>query len=90
MVKNSFDKWGNGARSIARIEFEDDPTGHFIFIKKTGDEIVYSDPQSGNIIDIEETLTRCTPLAYHYWFMRVDNRELTDLVSNAVENREEK
>ena len=88
-VKESFEKWGNGARAVARIEFEDDPTGHFIFIKKTGNEIIYSDPQIGDIIDIEETLMRCTPLAYHYWFMRVDNRELTDFVSDAVKNHEE-
>lgn len=40
------------------------------------------------IIDIEDTLSRCTPVADRYWFTRVDNRDLTDLVSEAVKNRE--
>ena len=49
-------------------------------------KIVYTDPQTNKIRDIDQTLANCTPKKGEIWLMRVDNRELTALVDDAVED----
>ena len=87
-IKNEFDKWGNGSRAIVRVKWNEDNggCGHFFSARREGDKIIYEDPQSGTVRDIAETLKNCSPLYGDTWIMRVDDRKLTDLVKEAVEN----
>lgn len=87
-IKNEFDKWGNGSRAIVRVKWNEDngDCGHFFSARREGDKIIYEDPQSGTVRDIDGTLEQCSPLYGDTWIMRVDDRKLTDLVKEAVEN----
>jgi hypothetical protein len=89
MIKNAFDEWGNGARAIFRIKWKNSNSAHFISIRRDGDEIIFSDPQSNKFrIDYDTFIKRVSIGKYQNWFMRVDDRELNDLVTLAVKNRE--
>lgn len=48
--------------------------------------MIYTDPQSNKIRDIDDTLEKCTNAPWRLWLMRVDHRKLTKLVAEAVEN----
>ena len=87
-VKEEFDKWGDGARAVVRAGWDRSHGGggHFFSARREGDKIVYEDPQAGTVLDIDATLEKCSPLYGDTWIMRVDDRELTDLVREAVEN----
>ena len=87
-IKDEFDKWGDGSRAIVRIGWDSDHGGggHLFSARREGGRIVYEDPQAGTVRDIGETLKSCSPLYGDTWLMRVDDRELTNLVGEAVEN----
>lgn len=87
-VKNEFDKWGDGSRAIVKVKWNEDngDCGHFFSARREGDKIIYEDPQSGTVRDIVGTLKNCSPLYGDTWLMRVDDRKLTNLVKEAVEN----
>lgn len=89
VAKDSFDKWGDGARAIVRVQWQRQygGNGHFFIARRVGDKIIYEDPQSGKIRDIEDTLSKCTPNYKKIWIMRVDNRDVSDKVKYAVQNR---
>lgn len=89
MIKNAFDEWGDGARAIFRIKWKNSNSAHFISIRRDGDDIIFSDPQTNNLkIDFDSYIKRVSIGKYQNWFMRVDDRELNDLVTLAVKNRE--
>lgn len=87
-AKEKFDEWGDGSRAIVRVKWDDDNggCGHFFSARREGDRIIYEDPQAGIVRDIDATLEKCSPLYGDTWIMRVDDRKLTDLVKEAVEN----
>ena len=87
-VESAFDEWGDGARAIVGVGWDRDHGGggHFFSARREGGKIVYEDPQSGAVRDIDGTLEKCSSLYGDNWVMRVDDRKLTDLVKEAVEN----
>ena len=87
-VTKAIDEWGEGSRAIIRLKWMQKygGNGHFIFLRKDGNELIFSDPQSGKILDIKEKLKKVTTGKNNMWIMRVDNRNLTDNVVYAVEN----
>ncbi len=89
IVQKAFSTWGGNARAVVRVEWTaiaGGREGHFFSVHMENGQIIYTDPQINEIRDIDETLKDCTPSPYRMWVMRVDNRELTDLVEEAVEN----
>ena len=50
-------------------------------------KIIYEDPQSMEIIDINDVLKDCTTVSNQLWAMRIDNRKMNDLVNKAVKGR---
>ena len=54
--------------------------------QREGDRVIYKAPQSGSVLDMDGALENCSPLYGDTWFMRVDDKKLTDLVREAVEN----
>jgi len=90
-VEEAFREWGEGARAIVRVQWQKQygGNGHFFTAMLQNGKIRYVDPQSGKVRDIDETLSNCTTSANRMWLMRVDNRNLTDLVTYAVQNRED-
>lgn len=88
LIQDSFNEWGDGARAIVRVRWTKQygGNGHFFNAIREGNTIKYVDPQSNTIRDIDETISRCTTGKAQLWLMRVDNRELSDLVGLAVEN----
>lgn len=89
MIHDAFKEWGDGARGILRIKWKNSNSAHFISIRRDGNDIIYSDPQSNQLrIDFDKYIKWVSISRYQNWFMRVDNRELTDLVTLAVKNVE--
>lgn len=87
-IESEFKNWGDGSRAVIRLKWtrKYGGNGHFINAVRKEDSILYIDPQSGKVLDINEKLSHCTTGKNQMWFFRSDNRELTDLVSLAVEN----
>lgn len=87
-IENEFDKWGDGARAVVRVGWDRNHGGggHFFSARREGDRIIYEDPQAGTVRDIDGMLEKCSPLYGDTWIMRVDDRKLTDLVKEVVEN----
>ena len=88
VIKQSFDKWGDGARGVVRVQWTKayGGNGHFIFARRVGDKIIFEDPQSGVVRDIADTLKKTTTGAYRMWVMRVDNREVNDNIVYVINN----
>lgn len=90
-IKECFEKWGDGSRAIVRVQWTQKAgkgNGHFFTARREGDKIIYTDPQIGKARDIDDTLRRCTIAKNSLWIMRVDNREFSDAVVDAIQNRE--
>nr|DAK83485.1 MAG TPA: minor capsid protein [Caudoviricetes sp.] len=87
-VESAFDEWGDGARAIVRVKWDrrHGGCGHFFSARREGDKIIYEDPQAGTVRDIDGTLANCTRDSGELWVLRVDDRNLTDLVKEAVTN----
>ena len=88
-IEDAFAKWGDGARAIVRVGWmkKHGGGGHVFNAVRKGNEIIYIDPQTNKRRNLEETLKRCTTAKNELWVMRVDNRELSDNVKYAVQNR---
>lgn len=88
IIQKAFDEWGDGARAILRLKWtqKNGGNGHFINAFRNGNKIVYYDPQPGKYKNIDDVLKDCSTGSYQLWLMRVDNRDLTDLVTLAVKN----
>ena len=84
-IEAAFDQWGDGARGIIRVKWHKG-NGHFFSVRRENGSLIYEDPQNGTVLDIDKTLKMCTSAKGQLWFMRVDDRDLTDLVEEAVEN----
>lgn len=90
-LEKAFAKWGDDARAVIRIQWTKkagNSEGHFFMCRKEAGELVFEDAQINRRRDLEATLEDCTRLDQKLWFMRVDNRDLSDLVVDAVENVE--
>lgn len=87
-VSDAFEEWGDGARAVVRVKWDrrHGGGGHFFSARREGDKIVYEDPQAGTVRDIDTTLDNCSSGRGQLWMMRVDDRSLTEFVSEAVEN----
>ena len=87
-VVDAFSRWGNGARAIVRVKWaiKYGGHGHVFNAHVENGHIVYTDAQSNKIRDIDEDLSHGTTSRNMYWIMRVDNRKVSNLVSEAVEN----
>ena len=83
-AKQAFAEWGDGARAIVRVEWNNG-RGHFFSAERVGNTIVYTDLQSATVRDILDTLSLCTGKSNRLWLMRVDNRDLNNLAQYAVE-----
>lgn len=93
-VNAFFDTWGDGARAIIRVTWHERYGGdalsrmHALIAKRVGGKIVYLDPQTNKVRNINETLKN-TSDKFPPWILRVDNKEVSDLITYAVQNREE-
>ena len=87
-VSQAFAQWGDKARAIVRVEWLHKYGGaaHVFSAHVENGRIVYTDPQINKILDIDDVLQKCTTASNRLWLMRVDNRNLTNLVKDAVEN----
>ena len=91
-VQKLFDGWGSDARAFMRVMWDKQLTGteyyipHVFVVKKINGEIVYLDPQLGVKRDIDDTLSKCAERAFQ-WIMRVDDKDFSELVTYAVQNR---
>ncbi len=87
-VSDAFEEWGDGARAVVRVKWDrrHGGGGHFFSARREGDKNVYEDPQAGTVRDIDTTLDNCSSGREQLWMMRVDDRSLTEFVSEAVEN----
>ena len=87
-VKDAFSRWGDGARAIIRVKWlrAHGGNGHLFSCHCENGKVVYTDPQKGEMRDIDATLAICTPSPGQMWIMRVDDRRLTGLVKEAVFN----
>lgn len=88
-VEESFSRWGDGSRAIIRVKWNaaHGNGGHFIFARNVNGGIIYTDPQSGKVLNIAETIEHTTQGRNHMWIMRVDNKEVNENVLYAVRNR---
>ena len=88
VMKESFDKWGDGARGIVRVQWTKayGGNGHFIFARRVGDQIIFEDPQSNVVRNITDTLKKTTTGANRMWVMRVDNREVNANIVYVIQN----
>lgn len=88
LVDKAFIDWGKDARAIVRVQWlrKYGGGGHVFSVHMENGDIIYTDPQSNKIRDIDDTLKKCTNVPWKLWLMRVDNRKLTKLVAEAVEN----
>ena len=89
-VENAFSAWGDGARAIVSIQRIPEAGGgaHGMFVIKEKGRIVYSDPQSGIVVNIDKRLEKVADLKNRYWVMRVDNRAVKDAAEDAIANIE--
>ncbi len=92
-IKDAFSRWGGEARAIVRVQWlgkrgGGGDCGHLFSCHYENGEIIYTDPQIGGVRDIDKTLADCTPAPWKIWILRVDNRKVTDLVKEAVYNRQ--
>lgn len=90
-VKGAFDQWGDGSRAAIRLKRgrNHGNFGHFIFARRSGDEIIYSDGQKDLFLDIKEELETCTTGKNQMWIMRLDNRKVNENIIYAVQNVED-
>lgn len=82
-IKEAFEQWGEEARAAVFVEWAKG-TKHAFCARKSNGKIIYEDPQLNIIRDIDATLEDCTDEHYRLWFMRTDNRDFTEAVSDAV------
>lgn len=88
-IKAAFSKWGKDARAMVRVQWAAQQVGdrgHLFSCHCENGEVVYTDPQIGELRDIDDTLAKCTSVPWRIWIMRIDNRKLTKLVKKAVFN----
>lgn len=88
LVDKAFIDWGKDARAIVRVQWlrKYGGGGHVFSVHMENGDMIYTDPQSNKIRDIDDTLEKCTNAPWRLWLMRVDHRKLTKLVAEAVEN----
>ena len=89
-IKKCFKEWGDGSRAIIRVQWTKKAggNGHFFTARREGDKIIYTDPQINKVRDIDDTLRRCTTAKNKLWIMRIDNREFSEAIADAIQNRE--
>ena len=93
-VKQRFEEWGENARAMVRVMWDKRVTAtqnymsHAFVVKKINGNIVYLDPQINKVRDIEDTISKCAPETFQ-WIMRMDNKDFSDLVVYAAENRKD-
>jgi len=83
-IQKSFEDWGQNARVAIFVEWKSGEK-HTFTARKLKEKIIYEDPQMNIIRDIDETLEKCTDKHYRLWFMRIDNRNFTGAIKDAVE-----
>lgn len=89
IVKDSFDDWGDGSRAIIRVKWTqaEGGNGHFMFARRVNGEVIVTDPQSGEVVDLSEKMKKVTTGKNQCWIMRVDNRPVNDNIKLAIKNR---
>ena len=89
-IEAQFDKWGDDARAILRVKWDSKhgSSGHFVFVRKENGSIIIEDPQSNKIRDAKDLASKITQSSKQNWIIRVDNREVNNLVDLAVEDRQ--
>lgn len=88
VIQDAFNRWGDDARAIVRVKWmkKYGGEGHFFTARRINGKIIYTDPQINQYHDIADTLKKCATSQYALWIMRVDNRELTEAVQDAVKD----
>lgn len=91
-IENCFSQWGNGSRAVIRVKWQAKYGGSGHFISASSDEngkVVFKNPQSGEIIDLhsDDWFGCFSQSRNQMWIMRVDNREFSENVGLAIENR---
>lgn len=86
-LTEAFAEWGDNARVVIRVKWIDGEA-HFFTAKKINGKFTCLDPQLNQIRNPDEILKESTFVRGRNWFMRVDNREFTEYVSEAAQNWE--
>ena len=89
LIEDSFGEWGGNSRAVVRVKWtkRNGGHGHFFTARMENGKIIYEDPQSMEIIDINDVLKDCTTVGNQLWAMRIDNRKMNNLVNKAVKGR---
>lgn len=94
-VNALFDLWGDGSRAAIRVTWDEKYGGdtlsrmHVFIAKRVGEKIVYLDPQINKVLNLQETLDKTADDSWG-WIQRIDNKEVSKLITYAVENRKER
>ena len=83
-LHKAFEEWGEKARVMIRVKWIDG-NYHGFTARFSNGKIIYEDPQSASILDIDEVLKKVTLVKGLNFFVRIDNREFTEAVADAVE-----
>ena len=87
-ITRAFEEWGDGARAMIVIETHAEMK-HAFTAKRVGDKIIYFYTQSNKVLDIDKVVEGCTERQKRLWLMRIDNREFSDKIYDAVQNLED-
>ena len=78
------EKWGDGARAIVRVQWNDYPGGHVFIAENIGGKVRFMDPQNG-----ESSVGRHFnhAKAHETYVVRIDNLKIGDNVKKCCEKR---
>ena len=86
-IQKAFEKWGEGARAEVCVQWLKG-NSHGFAARFSNGKIIYEDPQAAIELDIDEVLKKCSAEPFRTWFVRIDNRELTKAIADAIQNLE--
>ena len=86
VLRNAFTKWGDGARAMMAVRWNDN-TNHALFVRREGGKIIFEDTQSGKIVDPMNIISQLSTEINTSFIMRIDNRPFNENVKYIAQNR---
>lgn len=86
-VKEKMEEYGDGSRAIIFVQWDNSKSGHYFNVTNDGGNIVFFDPQSGEMGEnVENYFLRSVPSKNRIF--RVDDKNLTDYIRKVVNANE--
>lgn len=87
-LSRQMEEWGDGSRAIIRTKKNGEEIGHVFTAKNIDGTIICTDaqPDPPIVVDLEGHIKDCEK---DVWFMRVDDRQFSDAIGDAVEVTDE-